>query len=93
MTVKLHRDRVPLRTQGHPCWRVEQALIEAGVPYEVVHEPTLPRSRRTRVIAATGQPYLPAIELEDGRWLWGGSAELADRIRRGALHDPAPVGA
>ena len=37
MTVKLHRDRVPLRTQGHPCWRVEQALIEAGVPYEVVH--------------------------------------------------------
>jgi hypothetical protein len=91
MTVKLHRDRIPVRVDGHPCWRVEKALREAGVPYEVVHEPTL-RSRRLGVIAATGQPYLPAIELEDGRWLYGSSSELAERIRAGALHNPAPVG-
>jgi hypothetical protein len=91
MTVKLHRDRVPLRIDGHPCWRVEKALIDAGIPYEVVYEPSLPRSRRTRVIAATGQPTLPAIELEDGRWLQEGSADLAARIRAGRLYDAPPA--
>jgi hypothetical protein len=87
LTVKLHRDRVPLKSAGHPCWRVEQALIDAAIPYEVVHEPSLPRSRRTRVIAATGQPLLPAIEFEDGRWLREDSADLAARIRAGHLFD------
>ena len=93
MAVKLHRDRVPLRVDGHSCWRVEKALIDAGVPYDVVYEPALPRSRRTRVIAATGQPFLPAIEFEDGRWLYESSAELAARIRDGRLLDPPPTAA
>ena len=87
MAVRLHRDRVPLRIDGHPCWRVEKALIDASVPYEVVNEP-LPRSRRTRVIAATGRAQLPAIELPDGRWLQESSAELAARIHSGRLFDP-----
>jgi hypothetical protein len=92
MAVKLHRDRVPLRTDGHSCWRVEKALIDSGTPYQVVYEPTLPRSRRTRVIEATGQSLLPAIEFEDGRWLWESSADLAARIRAGRLFDlPADV--
>ena len=90
MAVKLHRDRVPLRIDGHPCWRVEKALIDASIPYEVVSEPVL-RSRRTQVIEATGQQLLPAIELPDGRWLFEGSAELAGRIRSGRLFEvPAP---
>jgi hypothetical protein len=92
MAVKLHRDRVPLRTDGHSCWRVEKALIDTGIPYEVVYEPALPRSRRKRVLAATGQSLLPAIEFEDGRWLYESSAELAARIRSGGLFD-APPGA
>ena len=87
MAVRLHRDRVPLRVDGHRCWRVEKALIDAGIPYEVVYEPALPRSRRARVIAATGQPLLPAMEFPDGRWLWEGSKTLADRIRAGQLFD------
>jgi hypothetical protein len=90
MVVRLHRDRVPLRIDGHPCWRVEKALIDAGIPYEVVHEPALPRSRRTRVIAATGSPQLPAIEFADGRWLQEDSAELAARIHSGRLFEPPP---
>jgi hypothetical protein len=90
MAMKLHRDRVPLRTDGHSCWRVEKALIEAGIPYEIAYEPVLPRSRRKRVIEATGQALLPAIEFEDGRWLYESSAELAARIRAGRLFDPPP---
>jgi hypothetical protein len=90
MVVRLHRDRVPLRIDGHPCWRVGKALIDAGIPYEVVREPALPRSRRTRVIAATGRPQLPAIEFADGRWLQEDSAELAARIHSGALFEPPP---
>jgi glutathione S-transferase len=78
---------VPLRVDGHPCWRVEKALIDANIPYDVVYEPALPRSRRARVIAATGQPLLPAIEFPDGRWLWESSETLADRIRAGQLFD------
>ncbi|HET6173585.1 MAG TPA: glutathione S-transferase N-terminal domain-containing protein [Gaiellales bacterium] len=87
MAVELHRGRVPLRTDGHSCRRVEKAPIEAGVPDEVVYEPALPRSRRTRVIEATGQSLLPAIEFEDGRWLYESSAGLAGRIRDGRLFD------
>ena len=93
MAVRLHRDRMPLRIDGHACWRVEKALLDAGIPYEVVYEPALPRSRRTRVIAATGQPLLPAIEFTDGRWLWESSAALAARIRGGALFDPPDAAA
>ena len=89
MAVKLHRDRVPLRIDGHPCWRVEKALIDAGIPYEVVSEPVR-RSRRARVIEATGQQLLPAIEFPDGRWLFEGSAELAERIRSGRLFEGPP---
>ena len=89
MAVKLHRDRVPLRIDGHPCWRVEKALIDASVPYEVVNEPVR-RSRRTRIVEATGQPLLPAIEFPDGRWLFEGSAELAERIRSGRLFEVPP---
>jgi hypothetical protein len=48
------------------------------------------RSRRTRVVEATGQPLLPAIEFPDGRWLFEGSAELAARIRTGRLFEVPP---
>ena len=87
MAVKLHRDRVPLRIDGHSCWRVEKALIDAGIPYEVVYEPALPRSRRSARDRGDRPALLPAIEFEDGRWLYESSAELAARIRAGRLFD------
>ncbi len=69
MTVRLHRCGLTwLKSDTHPCWRVEQALQEAGVAYEVATEPKLRRARRTDVIENTGQNLLPAIEIEDGSW-------------------------
>jgi glutathione S-transferase len=73
------------KTDRHPCYRVQLALDEAGVEYEIVKEPLLPRGRRTDVIEHTGQSHLPAIELEDGSWWRDDSAEMANAIRAGRL--------
>ena len=84
MAVKLHR--CPLlwaKASRHPCWRVQQALDEMGVAYEIVKEPWPLRSRRTAVIEGTGGSALPAIELEDGTWYREQSAEMARAIRAG----------
>ena len=41
MPVKLHRcPTMWLKIEGHPCWRVQKALDEAGVEYEVVKHPS-----------------------------------------------------
>ena len=46
MAVQLHRCPVMwLKIEGHPCWRVQKALDEAGIEYEVVKQP-LRRGRR-----------------------------------------------
>jgi glutathione S-transferase len=85
MAVKLHRCPLMwLRLDLHPCWRVQKALDESGIDYEVVKEP-LPRGRRTAVEEKTGQRALPAIELEDGRWIREESRDLAARVREGGL--------
>jgi len=86
MAVKLHRCPVMWpKTDKHPCYRVQHALDEMGVAYELVKEPLLPRSRRKNVIEHTGEPYVPAIELEDGTWWREESAEMAKAIRAGRL--------
>ena len=60
MAVKLHRcPRPVVKMSGHPCWRVQKALDDMGVEYEVVKEPWPRRSRRTAVIEGTGQSALP----------------------------------
>jgi glutaredoxin len=86
MAVKLHRCPIMWpKTDKHACYRVEKALDDAGIEYEVVKEPVLPRSRRKDVIAGTGQDRLPAIELEDGTWWREQSAEMVKAIQAGRL--------
>ena len=88
MAVKLHRcPNLWIKLDGHPCWRVQKALDEAGVEYEVVKESWPRRKTRTAVIAGTGQSALPAIELEDGSWYRDDSAEMARAIRTGRFSD------
>lgn len=87
MAVKLHRcSTLWVKIGAHPCWRVQKALDEAGVDYELVKHPSFPRSKRTAYIELTGgESTLPAIELEDGTLIRGESQDLATRVREGRL--------
>ena len=86
MTVKLHRcGHVWAKFGPHPCWKVQKALDEQGIEYEIVAGPWPGRKGRTTVIEATGQASYPAIEFEDGTWYRDESKDMAATIRAGGL--------
>jgi hypothetical protein len=86
MAVKLHRCKNLWAKFGpHPCWKVQKALDEQGIDYEVVPGPWPSRKNRTAVIAGTGQPLYPAIEFEDGSWYREQSKDMERTIREGKL--------
>ena len=74
---------------GHPCWRVEKALIDMGIEYERVPGPPMPwqRDKRTELIEKTGGSKYPAIEFEDGSVYREESADMARTIREGKLFE------
>ena len=82
MAVKLHRCGTPW-TFG-PCWKVQKALDDQGVAYEVVPGPWRPKNR-VAVIDGTGQPLYPAIRFQDGSWYREESKEMARTVRGGWL--------
>lgn len=85
MPVKLHRcSTMWVKIGAHPCWRVQKALDEAGIEYEVVKGP-MSRSKRDKIAALSGQTLYPVIELEDGRVYREQSKKMAERIRAGKL--------
>ena len=86
MAVKLHRCTVDWIKGPHPCWRVQKALNEAGIEYEIAREPNS-RKKRDRVEEMTGQRKLPFIEFEDGSALREDSRDLARRIGEGRLFE------
>jgi glutathione S-transferase len=89
MAVKLHRcSNLWVKLGGHPCWRVQKALDDAGVEYDVVKGPVR-RSKRTETVERTGQSKYPWIELEDGTVIREESKDLAERIRSGRLRGGA----
>jgi glutathione S-transferase len=90
MAVKLHRCSVTWIRGPHPCWRVQHALDEAGIAYEVVTHPAF-RGKRDALAAKSGQRKLPVIEREDGTTLRAESKEMAARVRAGELGSP-PAG-
>ena len=88
MAVKLHRcSNMWVKIKAHPCWKVQKALDEAGVDYELVKHPNR-RSKRTEYTELTGEKVLPAIELEDGTVIREESSELVERIKSGKLQRP-----
>ena len=94
MALKLHRcGNIWIKLNGHPCWRVQKALDDMGVQYEIVKEPWPSRKKRTAVLEHTGQSGLPAIELEDGTWYRKESSEMAAEIRTGKFSGGAGSGA
>ena len=91
--VKLHRCPIPtlgLRGGIHSCQKVEKALKQQGIDYEVVHVPILPRSKRTWVIEKTGQDRVPVIEFADGSVYRDESADMAKKIEAGKLFEGKP---
>jgi hypothetical protein len=87
MAVKLHRCRNEwVKIGGHPCWRVEKALIDAGIEYELAPGPVA-RSKRDHMERLTGQRLYPAIEFEDGSVYREQSKQMAETIRAGKLFD------
>ncbi len=85
MAVKLHRcSNMWAKFGPHPCWRVQKALDDEGIEYEVVPGPWRP-SKRTELEALSGQKKYPVIEFEDGSTYRAESSEMAQRIRDGKL--------
>jgi hypothetical protein len=92
MTVKLHRCKGQfVKLKGHPCWRVEKALIDMGVDYERVPGPQS-RGKRTMLQEATGQDRYPAIQFEDGSWYREEAKDMERTIREGKLLQRASQG-
>ena len=87
MAVKLHRCPLMfLKVDFHSCWRVQKALDEQGIEYEVVKEPVR-RGAREEVERLSGQQVLPVIEFEDGTAYRAESKEMAARIKEGKLFE------
>lgn len=81
-----------LKADAHACWRVQKALDEKGIDYEVVKHPTIGKGRRTKLKELSGQSVLPVLELDDGTTIRQDSKELAARIRAGEFSAEAGSG-
>jgi hypothetical protein len=95
MAVKLHRCSVMwAKMDAHPCARVEKALVEQGIEYEVVKGPLRP-GKREDLKRISGQSKYPTIEFEDGSAYREESKDMAAKIRAGKLFEghepPAPA--
>jgi glutathione S-transferase len=89
MTVKLHRCSLTfVKGDFHPCSKVQKALDEQGIEYEVVKGPLRP-SRRSDLKALSGQNKYPVIEFEDGTVYREESKDMAAKIRAGELRPSA----
>ena len=87
MAVRLHRcSNLWVKVPMHPCWRVQKALDNAGVDYELVKGPGR-RSERDDLERISGQRVYPVIEFEDGTVYREESKDMAGRIKSGKLDE------
>jgi glutathione S-transferase len=88
--VKLHRcSWTFLHTEIDACWKVEKALKEKGIPYEVVkHGYGKSEKSRSEVIELSGQKHLPVLEMPDGEVYRAESDDMAERVRSGGIDSP-----
>ena len=89
--MKLHRcSNEWIKVKGHPCWKVEKALQDMGVDYELVPGP-LRRGKRDELEALSGQRQYPVLVLEDGTVYREQSKDMERRIRDGGLQTAPPA--
>jgi glutaredoxin len=87
MAVKLHRCRNEwVKMSGHPCWKVQKALDEQGVDYQVVKGPVR-RGKRDELQELSGQRLYPVIEFDDGTIYREQSRDMAAKIAAGRLFE------
>ena len=87
-SVRLHRCLLTfVHNDIDACWKVQKALDDQGIEYEIVKSPTHPRRRRKEVIAISGQDMVPMIEFENGSAYRAESKEMAAEIDAGRLFD------
>jgi glutaredoxin len=85
MTVRLHRcSNTWAKLSGHPCWKVQKSLDEAGVQYELVKGPLRP-GKRDDLERLSGQRKYPVIEFDDGSFYREESKDMAATIAAGQL--------
>ena len=83
--LKLHRCSSEfVKINAHPCWKVQKALDEQGIEYEIVKGP-IRRGKRDDLERLSGQRKYPVIEMPDGQVYRAESDEMAERIRSGGL--------
>jgi glutathione S-transferase len=83
--VKLHRcSWTFLHTDLDACWKVERALKEQGIEYDVVKH-GYGKGKRPEVVSLSGQKMLPVLELSDGTAYRAESDDMAARVRAGEL--------
>jgi len=88
MAVKLHRcGEMWAKFGGHPCWRVQKALDDEGIVYEVVQHSNWTKWKRRELMRVSGQKRLPVIEFEDGSVYREDSKRMAATILAGKLDE------
>ena len=86
--LRLHRcPNVFVKLNAHPCWKVQKALDDQGIDYEIVKGPQR-RSKRDDLEALSGQRQYPVIEFPDGEVYRDESKDMAARIAAGKLMAP-----
>lgn len=85
--IKLHRCSYTfLHVNADACWRLQKALDEQGVEYEVVKH-GFGKSERSRadVVKLSGQKYVPVLELPDGTVHREETDDMIAKLKSGEL--------
>ena len=88
--VKLHRCSYTfLHVDADACWRMQKALDEQGVDYEVVkHGYGKSEKSRSEVVEMSGQKFVPVLELADGTVYREETDDMIARLKAGELPGP-----
>ena len=88
--VKLHRCSYTfLHVKADACWRMQQALDEQGVDYEIVkHGYGKSEKSRSDVVELSGQKLVPVLELADGSVYREETDDMIAKLKSGDLPGP-----
>lgn len=88
--IKLHRCSYTfLHVNADACWRLQKALDQQGVEYDVVkHGFGKSENSRAEVVELSGQKFVPVLELGDGSIYREETDDMIAKLKAGALPGP-----